>query len=419
MIRPQEYIERRKKVLKSLPEGSLVLLFAGSLKKSSADAYYDFVVNRNFYYLTGINQENSILMLVKSYDETYECLFIDEKNEQKEKWVGIKLSLEEARDISGIDSVLLTNSFDAKLEASLELNNGLYGRIKELHLDLEQEQKIFDKMDVNEFAQEQIKKYPQIVVYDIYKVVAALRMIKSKAEIDMLREAISTTELGLNNVLSILNEAQYEYNLRNKFEYVVHDDSQAGLAFPTIVASGKNGIILHDPNATGSLNKGDLVLMDCGASKDLYCADISRTYPINGKFSDLQRKIYQIVLDCNKETMNFMRPGVTLAEVKEFAKNFLATECLEKGLIEKKEDIIKVYYHGCSHHLGLDTHDVSDTLDKPLEAGNVITCEPGLYFKEYGIGVRIEDDVLITKTGHDNLSKNIIKEIKDIESFLK
>lgn len=419
MIKAQEYQERRNKLLKNLPEGSLLLLFGGSLKTASADQSYDFVVNRNFYYLTGIDQEDSILALVKAYDEIIELLFIDEKDEHKEKWTGLKLSIEDARLISGIQNVLLNNSFEGKLEAILDSVNGIYGSIKEVYLDLEMEQKYLNKYNAKEYASELLKKYNSISVYDIYKLIAKQRMIKSKAEVAMIKDAIATTELGLNNVLRIMEPGKFEYNLRNMFEYIVHEDMQAGLAFPTIVASGKNGVILHYPNATDMLESDQLVLMDCGASKGYYCADISRTYPISHKFTELERKIYQIVLDCNKETMNFMRPGVTLQEVKDFARNFLATECVEKGLIATKEEISRVYYHGCSHHLGLDTHDVSDTLDKPLEPGNIITCEPGLYFKEFGIGVRIEDDVLITETGHDNLSKNIIKEIADIENFLK
>ena len=419
MIKAQEYQERRNKLLKNLPEGSLLLLFGGSLKTASADQSYDFVVNRNFYYLTGIDQEDSILALVKAYDEIIELLFIDEKDEHKEKWTGLKLSIEDARATSGIQNVLLNNSFEGKLEAILDPVNGIYGAVKEVYLDLEMEQKYLNKYNAKEYANELLKKYNSISVYDIYKLIAKQRMIKSKAEVAMIKDAIATTELGLNNVLRIMEPGKFEYNLRNMFEFIVHEDMQAGLAFPTIVASGKNGVILHYPNATDMLESDQLVLMDCGASKGYYCADISRTYPISHKFTELERKIYQIVLDCNKETMNFMRPGVTLQEVKDFARNFLATECVEKGLIASKDEIGRVYYHGCSHHLGLDTHDVSDTLDKPLEPGNIITCEPGLYFKEFGIGVRIEDDVLITETGHDNLSKNIIKEIADIENFLK
>lgn len=419
MISANEYKERRERLLDKLDEGTLVILFAGAARKSSADATYDFEVNRNFYYLTGIDQENSILMLVRGFSENHVILFIDEKDERKEKWTGLKLPTDEAVNISGIEDVLLTSSYEGKLEVILNKENGIYGLIKTVCLDLEKELKIAECKSTNEYATELGLRFPHIKVFDIYRDIANLRMIKSPEEIELIKDAIRTTEVGLNNVLKTMEVGKYEYNLRNMFEFTVAEDMQAKLAFPTIVASGKNGIILHYPNAHSLLNNHELVLMDCGARKSYYCADISRTYPINGTFSDKQKEIYEIVLACNKLTANFIRPGVTIQEVKDFAKNFLADECVAHGLIEKKEDIIKVYYHGCSHHLGLDTHDVSDTLAKPLEPGNIITDEPGLYFKELGIGIRIEDDILVTETGSECLSKDIIKEVEDIERILQ
>ena len=179
-----------------------------------------------------------------------------------------------------------------------------------------------------------------------------------------------------------------------------------------------NATILHYPTSRDKVKSNDLVLFDVGAAKNYYSADISRTYPASGKFSELQRKIYEIVLNCNKQTIKFMRPGITLMEANEFAKNFLADECVEKGLIENKADISRVYYHSVSHFLGLDTHDCG-TKDDKLVPGNVVTCEPGLYFKEFGIGVRIEDDVLITEDGSVNLSEGVVKEVDAIEKMLR
>ena len=418
MITVSEYKARREKLIEKMDEGSMALIFAGVSKKSSADATYPFEINRNFYYLTGIDQENSILMLVKTDvgSETY--LFIDEKNENFEKWYGFKISIEDAINTSGIENVLLRSSFEGKLSTSLDKKLAHFGELKTIYLDLEKENKIKEATTTKEFKEELLSKYKDYEIKDIYKDIAALRMVKSKEEVEMIKDAIRTTEVGLNNVLKELAVGRYEYNLRNIFEFNVKEDMQAGIAFPTIVASGKNGIILHYPDARDILLNNDLVLMDCGASKSYYCADISRTYPINGKYTEKQKLIYSIVLDCNKATQKFMRPGLTLDEVKEFAKVYLAKACVKHKLIDKEEDIKDVYYHGCSHHLGLDTHDVYDDYKKPLEPGNIITCEPGLYFKDLGIGVRIEDDILITPDGSECLSKDIIKEIDDIERFL-
>lgn len=418
MIKTEEYVLRREKLFSSLENGSLAILFAGVGKIRSADECYDFAVNRNFYYLTGIEQENSILMLVKSEGEQSAYLFIDEKDERKERWTGLKLSADQAKEISGIDNVYLRSSFEGKIAAALRSDMTHFGEIHKIYLDLEKELKIAECTSTNEYKKELLEKYPNIQIDDIHDSIMSLRMIKSEEEIEMIKDAIRTTDVALKNVLRKLDESHYEYNLRNIFEYTVHEDLNAGLAFHSIVASGKNATILHYPNAQDVLHRGDLVLLDVGASKGNYCADISRTYPISGTFSELQKQIYSIVLDCNKATINFIAPGKTLEEVKEFAKNYLAERCVKEGLIASKEDVGSVYYHSVSHHLGLDTHDGTDRVSK-LVPGHVITCEPGLYFKEYGIGVRIEDDVLVTEKGREVLSRDVMKEIKEIERILR
>lgn len=418
MIKVEEYIQRREKLVDKLDDGSIAILFAGVGKKRSGDQDYDFAVNRNFFYLTGIEQDNSILMLVKTDGVVSTYLFIDEKDEKVEKWIGLKLTDDEAREISGIENVCIRSSFEGKLETSLGNNMTHFGEIKKVYLDLEAELKIDERKSTREFEEEIKAKYPGIVVEDIHDYVMKLRIIKSPAEVEMIKDAINTTDVALKNVLSILKAGCYEYNLRNIFEFTVKEDLNATLAFPSIVAGGKNAVILHYPSAQDVLHENDLVLLDVGAAKGNYCADISRTYPISGKYSPLQKKIYSIVLECNKQTAKFIRPGILLKEVQEFALNYLAEECFAQGLIPSKDRIRDVYYHSVSHHLGLDTHDGNDR-DSKLAPGMVITCEPGLYFKEYGIGVRLEDDVLVTENGSEVLSKDIMKEIDDIEKILR
>lgn len=417
MIEVEEYVQRRRNILEKMDNGSILILFAGQGRKRSGDANYPFEPNRNFYYLTGISQENSALMLVKADGEDSSYLFIDPKDEKVEKWLGIKLSLDEAREISGIQNVLVRNTLDGKLEAGLK-DMTYFGEIYKIYLDLEKELKIAECKSTNQYKDELQTKYPNIQFDDINQKMWELRMVKSPAEVEVIKEAIHTTDVGLKNVLRNLSAGRFEYNMRNIFEFNVFE-MNCGLAFDSIVAGGKNATILHYPDAKDILHANDLILLDVGARKDYYSADISRTYPISGKFSDLQKKIYSIVLECNKQTASFMKPGITLKEAQEFAKNYLAEECVAQGLLESKADIDKVYYHGVSHHLGLDTHDGPvETKEMPLKPGNVVTCEPGLYFKDLGIGVRIEDDVLITENGSEALSKDIIKEVKDIERLL-
>ena len=417
MIDANEYSSRRNKILTKLENNSIAILFAGQARKKSGDAFFPFDVNRNFFYLTGIEQENSVLLLVKCDGEVSEYLFIDEKNEKVEKWTGFKMTVEEAREISGIETVLLRSTFEGKIEAIFSHDMSHFGEIEHVYLDLEKELKIGECVSTIHFSEELQKKY-QAKVEDLNGLILKERMVKSSAEIECLKEAIETTDLGIRNALAIMKPGRYEYNLRNAFEFSIFEEYGTTLGFPTIIASGKNGVILHYPEAKDVLKDGELVLFDLGAAKSHYSADISRTFPISGRFSELQRKIYEIVLECNKATINFVRPGISLIEMNDFAKNFLAEECVAKGLLSSKEEISRVYYHSVSHHLGLDTHDGEDRTS-PLVAGNVVTCEPGLYFAEYGIGIRIEDDVLVTETGREVLSKDVIKEVSDIEKLLR
>ena len=417
MIDREEYTLRRNKLFNLVDDNSVTILFSGVGRKKSGDENYEFVPNKNFYYLTGIEQENSILLLIKNDGEKQSYLFVDEKDEKIEKWIGYKLTLKEAREISGVDNVAVRTTFDGKMLAFFDSNNATHERITKFYLDLEPELKIGESKSTQVYAEE-LMRTRRVEVLDVGGLIGDLRKIKSEAEIEQIREAIETTNLGLKHALLELKAGKYEYNLRNSFEYAVFEDQDSKLAFASIVAAGENATILHYPSQRDKIEKGNLVLFDVGAARNYYAADISRTYPENGKFSDIQKKIYQIVLNCNKQTAKFMRPGITLNEANEFAKEFLAAECVEKGLLSSKEEIAKVYYHSVSHFLGLDTHDCGSKNDK-LVPGNVVTCEPGLYFKNLGIGVRIEDDVLITENCSEVLSESILKEVNDIEKMLR
>ncbi len=419
MIKASEYAARRSKLFEKLEEGSAMLIYAGVAKSSSADETYPFEVNRNFYYLTGIEQENSALLLIKSEGEFKEFLFIDPYNPAKEKWYGKKLEVAEARAISGVHNVLLTTALTAKLDTILNDKRMEYGRISALYLDLEKELKIAEQTSTNDFKNALLTVYPEIEIKDVYPLIIRLRMVKSKAEVDEFRRAIEITALGIQAVMAKARSGLHEYELADEFLKVINDESgYQGLSFNTIMASGIHSTILHYPKPLDRIKKGDMLLMDLGARNHYYCADISRTIPVEGKFTEQQKMIYSIVLGCNKAIANYARPGVTIAELQSRTKEYLASELVSKGLLEKKQDITKYYFHSVSHHIGLDTHDPSER-DLPLEEGNIISNEPGLYMPELGFGVRIEDDLLITKKGCEVLSEDIIKSVEDIERFYK
>ena len=418
MINKEEYAQRREKIYNSIEDNSVVILFAGAAPKRSADENYEFVVNRNFYYLTGIKQECSIFLAYKQDGIVTDYLFILEENENIEKWTGRRLKVDEAREISGINNVLDLTSYHSELDLILSKKKIGIEKLNTLYLDLEPNNLLDDNKTTKVIAEELTLNYPWLTVKDIYRTIILKRMVKSPAEVSEIQEAINKTNLGLKNILKKIRPGLYEYQLSSLFYYTIQDYDHSELSFPTICASGENATTLHYPFANSLIKDNDLVLFDLGSENNLYCGDISRTYPASGTFTEKQKEIYSIVLNCNKEIIKAIKPGVTLKELNTLATEILAKGLLNLGIIQNESEIKKYYFHSIGHHLGLDTHDPSDR-DLPLVPGNVITDEPGLYIKELGIGIRIEDDILVTEDGSYNLSNSIIKEINDIEKALK
>ena len=416
----KEFDVRRNKLFEILPDNSVVLIFSGVAKIKSRDENYPFFANRDFFYLTGIEQENSVLMMIKCPGERKEYLFLDEYDQLKERWTGKRLTFEEASEISQIENVYSNNNFQTMLTMALVQENNIYGEIKNLLLDLSDEIKIKANTSTQLYKEELQNRYPHLNFIDSHPLVTELRLVKSESEIADLVEAINMTNIGINDLLKNMHIGTVEHELSDRFEYYGKTHGRKELAFDTIVASGANCTILHHPvsQQTRSIEAEDLVLFDLGYKHNGYCADISRTYPASGVFTEKQRDVYLAVLACNLAVIDHVKPGLTLNDLQEYAINTLKIECLKRGLIESEDDILKYYIHSVSHFLGLDTHDVG-TKDRKLVPGNVITVEPGLYFVEDGIGVRIEDDVLVTATGAVVLSKSIKKEINDIERLLK
>ena len=413
-----ELESRRKKVFEQMKDNSIAIFFSGVSKVASEDEYLPFCVNKNFFYLTNIKQEHSALLLIKGIGERREYLFIDPYSELKEKWTGKRLTPDKASAISDIKNIYTTDNFETMLSLALSDDKNQYGDIDCIYIDLSSpEQKIKEDFFMRDLFMKLKIDYTNKEIVDVYPILRDLRMIKSSAEIDCLMKAIEKTNSGIANLVNKVAPGMYEYELADQFEMYGRAHDRSPLAFSTIVAAGKNATCLHYPTQDDTLKQEDLVLFDLGYSYDGYSADISRTFPISGKFSALQKTIYEAVLNCNKAVIEYAKPGLTIKDLQEFATEFLRKECIRYRLMDSSDDIRNYYYHNVSHHLGLDTHDIS-LREKPLEKGNVITVEPGLYFAKYGIGVRIEDDILITMDGAINLSKNIVKEVAEIERLM-
>jgi len=406
---------RREKLFAQVMEQSIIILFAGGLVKSSADATYPFVVNKNFYYLTGIEQENSVLVMVKTPTTVKTYLFVDEIDDTKTRWVGKKLDVDTASKLSGIHDVFMLSMFDTRLKEMLVDTNG-FGKITHAYLDMEKFLILDGKLKTPERYAEDLKLIsPQMNIENLYPFITKLRMIKSAKEVEAIRLAIKGTAYGLQSISKHLKPGLFEHQIEALFQYAIKEYGNMGLAFETIIASGKNAVVLHYPNPKDKISDGALVLCDLGATYGQYRGDITRTYPANRKFNPLQRQIYSIVLKANQMIIQMAKPGLKIIDLQQAVVKFLSEAALKEGLIKTPEEIGSIYYHNVGHHLGLDTHDPI-ARELPLEAGCVITVEPGLYIKELGIGIRIEDNILITDKGCENLSIDIPKTIEELES---
>ncbi|MGB0203119.1 MAG: aminopeptidase P family protein [Acholeplasmataceae bacterium] len=406
---------RIKQLFSSMDQQSIAYFFSGNAIIKTADQHYPFQVNKNFFYLTGLDLHQSVLVLIKHKKEDV-ILFAPTRSKEKEKWEGILPSFDAIKKITGITDVRDCATFDdfhASIFTTLRTSN--YGEIKQVYLDISQTDR--HCQDIVNFSNQLKSNYPEITIQSSSHTLKQMRTLKNIEEIQQIKEAIKITNDGLQGVVNTLKQTKKEHLLHAAFVYELNKQHSKE-AFDTIIASGKHATILHYIDNDDDIPNHALVLCDLGAQFKHYNADITRTYPASGKFTDRQKALYQLVLDVNQEMIAWIKPGKSFAEFKALGKEKLAEKALNIGLIREKEDISKYYYHGLGHHLGLDVHDPCD-YDMPLKEGMVLTVEPGIYIEEEGIGIRIEDDILVTKDGYENLSKAIPKTIQDIENLFK
>lgn len=406
------FIRNREKLNAYLNDGDLVLLYQGSAPKSTADAHYTFKPNKNFFYFTGLNQEQFIVAMHKQNGTINTTLFVEMPNYDVEKWYGRKLSKEAATELSGIETVLYTQEYESWVTRQV------YGdKVQKMYFDLEK----LDWHEADSYSHKKAleiqKRFPFMNIGTIHPTATKLRMKKEAEEIAFMQQAVDITKQGLEDVMNFMKPGAMEYQLESTFAHSIRMNGADGNSFPTIAAGGKEAVILHYVENNRPLEDNTLVLIDLGAQYKEYAADITRTYPVNGKFTARQKEIYDIVLKAEQAVIAMMKPGVPFTDMNETCKKVLSDELIRIGLIESAEELTKYYYHGVSHHLGLDVHDLGDR-EACLEPGMVFTVEPGLYIAEEGIGIRIEDDVLITEDGHKVLSADIIRTTEDIEAFM-
>ena len=405
-------INRRQEAFKEHVSGSITVLFAGDLVKRSADSTYPFIVNRNFYYLTQCDEDGLIYVQLRNAVGNKEILFIKDHNPVLEKWVGKSLTKDEAIHKSGVFMIQPLSQFESFFARTLSRND-----IQTLYIDSERDQLTHRNSEAETFVHRIQRLYPGLHILNINQKLNKMRTIKSNAEVELIKEAIDVTRLGIEALVSKLQPGRFEYQAVADFKYELNL-KHCDVSFDTIAASGKDATVLHYVSNHKEMKDGDLLLLDCGAAFKHYCGDISRTFPVNGKFTDRQREAYEIVLEAQNEVIKAIKPGVSLIQLNEIVRNVYKERCVQAKMIEAPEHVDEVYYHSVSHSVGLDTHDVGMFEGAVLEPGMVITVEPGLYLEHEGIGIRIEDDVLVTETGCENLSSSILKTVEEIETFM-
>ena len=404
-----------KHILNHMKENSIAVVFSGKSPIKTADQSYPFQVSKNFFYATHINEEDLTLLIIKGV-KTHVRLYTLIKTSVQEKWEGKRPTFAYLTKLSGIEDIKDILTFEDDLKNILSLGrDAVFGDIKHVYIDFNLKERL-NTYELH-FSKQILPLYPDIRIENLGDIFRSLRMIKSSDEVKSIKHAIDITKDALDVVLKQLKYATNERDVHARFQYEIFKKGSKE-AFDTIAANGLEATILHYHDNNKPLQKDALILLDLGATYNEYNADISRTYPVSGVFTERQKVLYQMVLDVNKEMITWIKPGKSMAEFKEAGKMLLAKKALDIGLITHVDDIVRYYYHGLGHHLGLDVHDLSDQ-QKVLTEGMVITVEPGIYIEEESIGIRIEDDCLVTKDGAINLSEHIIKEIKDIEDAMK
>ena len=410
-----DYNRRRQTVFDRMADNSIAVLYSGIEHHVSADEYDLFTAhaNRNFFYLTGLRRDKMALVLDKAAAEPKTTLFIEEADPAMERWYGRKVTVDEARELSGIDNVRFIDELDGALDMIMTRED-VYTAYFDTYRHQKEDLPDYNVVKANEFK----TAYPGVSIRNLFPFVAEQRMQKDEDEIALTKEAIKLTDTALKNVLANLKPGMFEYEAQADFEYSIRRNGAEWTAFPTIAGSGMNGTMLHYDTNQDMMEDGSLLLMDLGARLQGYNSDITRTYPVNGKYTERQRQVYDIVLEANRTVLKEAKPGMTTVDLNNICKKVLAAGCIRLGLIEKEEEISRYYMHGVSHHLGIDVHDVTVDSNKKLRPGAVISDEPGLYIDEWEIGIRIEDDLLITEDGAVCLSEEIMRDADEIEAYM-
>jgi Xaa-Pro aminopeptidase len=418
------FVHNRQKLYKFLKPGSATIVHSNDIMPTNADGNMPFKQNADFYFLAGVDQEESVLVLFPDAPKSgmNEMLFIKKTNEHIAVWEGEKLSKEQAKEVSGIANIYWLDEMEAKMKDVFSMTQDIYLNSNE------HTRRWIPTQTRTDRENEAIKaKHPLHTYLRLAPFMHKIRATKHPLEIEQMQKACDITNAGYRRLLKKTKPGMMEYELEAELQHEFIRSGSRGFAYEPIIASGASACVLHYNINNKAIKDGDLILLDIGAEYGNYAADLSRCIPANGKFSARQKEVYNAALRVQKACYSLLKPGVMLGDYHLKVGEIMTNELLELGLITtaevKNQDPAwpaykKYFMHGTSHFIGLDVHDLG-MWHEPIEAGNCFTIEPGIYIQEEGLGVRIENDILITEDGFVDLMADIPREVEEIEDLMK
>jgi len=423
-LNPEIFVRNRERFVKKMKPGSIAIFVSNDEMPVNADALYPFKQNSDLFWLSGIVQEDSMVILFPGNpDPKYrEVLVLVRPNELKEKWDGKRLRVEEAQNMSGIKTIVWLDSLDGLLQPWIHLADAIY-------LDTNENDRKASLIRTRDYryADELRVRYPLHKFERAAKIMKELRGIKTPLEIEVLQKAIDITDNAFRRLLQFIKPGVMEYEIEAEIWHSFLSQRATGPAYGSIIASGDRARTLHYVSNDQECKDGELILMDFGAEYGGYNADLTRTVPVNGKFTRRQKTVYNACLHIHDFAKSLLKPGITITDYtdkvgEEATQQFLKIGLLKKSDVKNEDPQNRAYrkylYHGISHHLGIDVHDLGTRTD-PIKAGMVFTVEPGIYIEQERMGVRIENNVWITRNGNKDLMKNIPITVEEIEALMK
>ena len=423
-LNPELFIKNRERFVSRMQKNSIGIFVSNDEVPSNGDAIYTYKTNSDLYWLTGVTQEDSmVIFFPDNPDPKYkEVLVLVRPNELKEKWDGKRLRKNEAQEMSGIKTIVWLDSLEGLLQPWIHLADTIY-------LDTNENDRKASLIRTRDyrFVDEMKSRYPLHHYERAAKIMKELRGIKTALEIEVLQKAIDITDTTFRRLLKFIKPGVMEYEIEAEIVHSFLSQRSAGEAYGSIIASGDRARTLHYVSNNQECKDGELILMDFGAEYGGYNADLTRTVPVNGKFTRRQKTVYNACLHLHDYAKSLLKPGISVVDYtdkvgEEATQQFLKIGLLKKSDVKNEDPENRAYrkylYHGISHHLGVDVHDLG-TRTEPIKAGMVFTVEPGIYIEQEQMGIRIENNIWITKNGNKDLMKNIPITVEDIETLMK